>query len=65
MYNQLERAGSQAMDCEVSSKSLSIRKEIELTITHLEEHLQNKKDMLTLLDENPAIEKFMDLSRRS
>lgn len=44
-------------------KQVSIRKEVELDIANLEKQLEIKKQMLKLLDENAAIEKFMNLSR--
>lgn len=49
-------------ECKVA-ESLSVRKETEMSIAHLERQLEIKRQMLKLLDENPAIEKFMDLSR--
>jgi len=61
MYNQ------QSMEAyptdSPSMKLVSIRKELELGITEMEKNLQVKKEMLELLNENPAIEKFMNLSR--
>ncbi len=44
-------------------KQVSIRKEVEIEVQRLEEQLQVKQEMLKLLAENPAIERFMDLSR--
>lgn len=44
-------------------KPLTIREEIKGEIHALKDRLQKKEEMLKLLDENPAIEKFMDLSR--
>lgn len=41
----------------------TIRQEITMQIQSLEFALKNKKAMLELLNANPAIEKFMDLSR--
>ena len=46
-----------------STKRMSYREEIELEVKALESRLEQKKKMLALLDANPAIEQFMDLSR--
>jgi len=46
-----------------TTQIVSIRKSIELEINEYERLLEVKKEMLKLLDENPAIEGFMDLSR--
>ena len=46
-----------------SMQQVSIRKELELDILKLELKLEIAKQMRQLLDENPAIEKFMNLSR--
>ena len=46
-----------------TTQIISIRKSIELEINEYERLLEVKKEMLKLLDENPAIERFMDLSR--
>jgi hypothetical protein len=46
-----------------SSGEISVRKETELRITELEKQLAIQKEMKKLLDENPVIEKFMNLSR--
>jgi hypothetical protein len=64
MFNQYEQdkpvyATGQSM----MPRRVTIREEIGGTIKHLEEQLRVKREMLTLLDQNPAIEKFMDLSR--
>jgi hypothetical protein len=45
-------------------KQVSFREQVVAHIKHHEEQLEKQKEMLKLLDENPAIEKFMDLSRR-
>jgi len=45
------------------ARRVTIREEIGGTIKHLEEKLRVNREMLELLDQNPAIEKFMDLSR--
>jgi hypothetical protein len=45
-------------------RPVTIRVELQLHIKHLEEQLEVKKQLLSLLDANPAIEQFMDLSRR-
>lgn len=42
---------------------VSLRQEITAHITHLEKELEKKRALLALLNDNPAIEKFMDLSR--
>lgn len=42
---------------------VSLRQEIIAHITHLEKELEKKRALLVLLNANPAIEKFMDLSR--
>lgn len=42
---------------------VSMRKEIELKIVALRKQLEIQEQMLKLLEENPAIEKFMNLSR--
>jgi len=61
MYNQ---QSMEAYPTEAPSmKMVSIRKELELGIAEMEKNLQVKKEMLELLNENPAIEKFMNLSR--
>jgi hypothetical protein len=46
-----------------SMKLVSIRKELELDLEKLKLQLEVKEQMLELLKENPAIEKFMNLSR--
>lgn len=46
-----------------SNRRLTYREEIEIQIKAMEAELNRKKEMLALLDENPAIEKFMNLSR--
>lgn len=60
-----ELARNTAYDSEgpKSLQRVSIRKEVELEIKQIEEHLEIKKRMLKLLEENPAIEQFMNLSR--
>ena len=42
---------------------ISYRQQIEYEVQRLEAALNKKKEMLKLLNENPAIEKFMNLSR--
>lgn len=54
--------GLQAMQAK-EIRQVTIREEIESQIKHLEGQLKIKNEMLTLLSENPAIERFMDLSR--
>lgn len=44
-------------------RQVSIAKELELHIKHLEEQLVIKKRLQKLLQDNPAIEEFMNLSR--
>lgn len=45
-------------------RPVTIRVELLQSIKYLEEQLEVKKQLLQLLDANPAIEQFMDLSRR-
>lgn len=42
---------------------LTYRQELLREIESCKNYLAKKQEMLRLLDENPAIEKFMDLSR--
>ena len=42
---------------------VTIRVELQQEIQHLQARLKAKEEMLTLMDENPAIEKFINLSR--
>jgi hypothetical protein len=44
-------------------RQVSYRKQIEANLNHLRQQVTKQEEMLKLLDENPAIEKFMDLSR--
>lgn len=41
----------------------TIREQIMREISNLETQLSKKREMLQLLDENPAIERFMNLLR--
>jgi hypothetical protein len=45
-------------------KPIKIRVELQQQIKYFEEQLEVKRQLLKLLDANPAIEQFMDLSRR-
>jgi hypothetical protein len=45
-------------------RRLSLREELVMTIDQLQAQIEVKIALLKLLDENPAIEQFMDLSRR-
>lgn len=45
------------------AKPRTIRESVRDEIAMLKDRLDKKEQMLKLLDENPAIEKFMDLSR--
>lgn len=51
-------------DVPKSIRRMTIREELNNQVAGLESMLKNKKAMLQLLDENPVIEKFMDLSRQ-
>lgn len=44
-------------------KQVSISKELELSIKHIEEQLEIKKRLQKLLQDNPVIAEFMNLSR--
>lgn len=43
--------------------NLPIAKKVELEIAEFEKEISKRKEMLQLLKDNPAIERFMDLSR--
>ena len=64
-YGSLQAANSPYVDQQMAKldKPVTIRQELIGTIKGLEERIANKKAMLELLDRNPDIEKFMDLSR--
>lgn len=67
MYNEeeLQKAqylSSQGIGSAMSLRKVTFREQIANDLKHLEELVVKKKEMLKLLDENPAIEKFMDLS---
>lgn len=47
----------------VQLQHVSAKKEAELRIARLEKDLEIQRRMLKLLEENPAIEQFMNLSR--
>lgn len=47
-----------------SSHSAPLRKRIEIRILAYEREIGNLKELLRLLDENPAIEKFQNLSSK-
>jgi len=53
----------QTRDYDHPKGQVTIKKELDLEIVHLEKQLAVKKELRTLLDENPIIEKFMNLSR--
>lgn len=48
----------------VSPRALSLRKKIELQKQGYEEQIKHLDELLKLLDENPAIEKFQNLSAK-
>jgi hypothetical protein len=50
-------------DMQGSLRMVSIREELTRNITEFERMLENKRAMLKLLDENPVIEKFINLQR--
>lgn len=57
--------GSQveAYDSPKMARRETTRMELTRKINELETYLGKQKELLQLLDENPVIEKFMDLSR--
>lgn len=56
--NQVE-----AYDSPKMARRETTRMELTRRISELETYLGKQKELLQLLDENPVIEKFMDLSR--
>lgn len=44
-------------------RQVPYREQLQNNIRHLKEQLSKNEELLKLLDENPAIERFMDLSR--
>ncbi len=64
MYDELEKsAGYGASVPQGLTRRATLREEIEMQVKSLEKTLENKRELLKLLNENPAIERFMDLSR--
>jgi hypothetical protein len=63
MYNQYMQTNEAYPTEAPSMQHVSIRKEVELDVAKLQLRLEIGKQMLQLLDENPVIEKFMNLSR--
>jgi hypothetical protein len=57
---QMERTTG---DYDRPAGQISIKKEVELQISHLEKQLAVQQELKKLLDENPVIERFMNLSR--
>lgn len=55
-------AGNQAMVGRASHRA-SIRQQYQVEIEHLEKEVAKRRELLRLLDENPVIEKFIDLQR--
>lgn len=64
-YGAMQGSNAPYVDMQMAKmdKPVTIRQELIGTIKGLEERIANKKAMLELLDRNPDIEKFMDLSR--
>lgn len=52
-----------AYDSPKMARRETTRMELTRRISELETYLNKQKELLKLLDENPVIEKFMDLSR--
>jgi energy-converting hydrogenase A subunit M len=65
LFDKNQLAQTYAEDFEVPKVGIqpTLRRKLEMDIKHLEEVLSKKREMLALLDSNPAIEQFMDLSR--
>jgi len=63
MYGEGLGAQMELRDTDSPRGHVSIRKEVELQISHLEKQLAVQQELKKLLDENPVIEKFMNLSR--
>lgn len=61
-YSEDKMRGAQAIST-ARDVEVSYRDSIQQEIDHLEKIVARKKEMIKLLDENPAIEKFMNLSR--
>lgn len=61
--NMLEHAKYAAQIGSNTPRMVTIRVELLSHIKHLKDQLQKKEELLKLLDENPVIEKFIDLQR--
>lgn len=63
MYPGGAQAEKSASSLRTRDVEVSYREQLEQEASRLEAMAARKREMIKLLDENPAIERFMDLSR--